>query len=129
MPFDYVIHKERRLVISTGSGRVTSAEIETRMNQALSDPDFNRDFNELVDLRAATAIDASSDEARMLAGRKLYSPESKRAIVAASPAIFGMGRMWQAYTELSQETSQIRVFYDLPSALEWLGITDSSGLF
>ena len=42
--------------------------------------------------------------------------------VAASPAVFGVGRMWEVFGELSDNPSQIRVFYDLPSALKWLNL-------
>ena len=30
--------------------------------------------------------------------------------------------MWEAFAELSGNPSQIRVFYDLPPALQWLGL-------
>jgi len=32
--------------------------------------------------------------------------------------------MWQAYAELSGNPTAIRVFYDLPPALKWLGLND-----
>jgi len=47
---------------------------------------------------------------------------AKRAFLAGNPAAFGMSRMWEILTELSQNPSQIHVFYDLPSALKWLGL-------
>jgi hypothetical protein len=36
--------------------------------------------------------------------------------------VFGVARMWEIFTELSDNPSHIRVFYDLPSALKWLGL-------
>lgn len=123
MPLSYVVHKDRQLVISTGSGRVTCAEIRARQDEIESDPDFNPEFNQLVDLRAVTALDVSVGEFTTLARRQVFSSKSRRAFVAVDPAIFGMGRLWEAHTELSQDTSQIHVFYDLAPALEWLGKT------
>jgi hypothetical protein len=64
----------------------------------------------------------TSDQARLLARRMIFSLTSKRAFVAASPAVFGVGRMWEIFTEMSDNPSQIRVFYDLPSALKWLDL-------
>jgi len=58
----------------------------------------------------------------MLARRTIFSPTSRRAFVAASPAVFGMSRMWEILTELSDNHQQIRVFDDLSSALSWLGL-------
>jgi hypothetical protein len=52
----------------------------------------------------------------------IFSATSKRAFVAANPAVFGMGRMWEIFTEMSDNPSQIRVFCDLLSALKWLNL-------
>lgn len=122
MPFSYVVYSELRLVVSTGSDRVTWQEIKDRQEQTKTDPDFNPEFNQIVDLRAATSVDLTSNQTRTLAQRAIFSPTSKRAFVDPSPAVFGAGRMWETFTELSDNPSQIRVFYDLPSALEWLDL-------
>lgn len=122
MPFTYVVYKDRSLVISTGSDRVTWEEIRIRQDQTKTDPDFNPEFNQIVDLRAVTGIDMTSEQARGLAQRMIFSSTSKRAFVAGEPAVFGMGRMWQILSELSGNQSRIRIFSDLSSALEWLGL-------
>jgi hypothetical protein len=122
MPFSYIVYKEHRLVVSSGSGLVTWQEIKARQEETKTDPSFDPTFNQIVDLRSATGIQMSGDQARMLASRQIFSPESRRAFVATKPSIFGMGRMWEIYTECSKKPSQIRVFADLPSALNWLGL-------
>jgi hypothetical protein len=122
MPFSYAVYIEHRLVISTGLGLVTWEEIKTRQDQTKTDPDFNPEFNQIVDLRAVTGLDMTGDHVRLLARRKIFSAASKRAFVAISPAIFGVGRMWEILTEMSDNPSQIRLFYDLPSALKWLNL-------
>ena len=124
MSFSYVIYKNHRLVVSTGTGRVTSDEIKARQDQTKTDPDFNPDFNQIVDLRAATTVDLTVDQARALASRNIFSPTSRRAFIATTPVVFGMGRMWESYTELARGASQIQLFSDLPSALDWLGLKD-----
>ena len=122
MPFSYVVYKEHRLVISAGSGCLTWSEIKQRQDQIRSDPDFDHEFNQLVDLRTVTSFEMNSEQTRMLARRRVFSPTSKRAFLAGDPAAFGMGRMWEILTELSENPSQIRVFYDLAAALKWLGL-------
>ena len=124
MPCHYVIDRERRLVITTASGRVTFAEVKTHQDQLRSDPDFNLEFSQLVDGTAITALDVSVDEAKELARRTLFSATSRRAFVAATPAVYGMLRLAATYHELSKEPSKVSVFYDLPSALQWLGLKD-----
>lgn len=122
MPFSYVVHSQHRLVVSTGLDHVTWNEIKERQDQTKIDPDFNPDFNQIVDLRAVTGFDMTTDQARFLARRRIFSPTAKRAFVAADPAIFGVGRMWEMFSEMSDNPSQIRVFYDLHSALKWLNL-------
>jgi hypothetical protein len=121
MPRRYSIDKERRLVISTGSDQLTFAEIKSHQDQLLNDPDFNAEFDQLIDLTAVTSLDISIDEAKIIARRRLFSSTSRRAFVATSPTVFGMGRLMEAYHEMSNAASRVRVFYDLPSALKWLG--------
>ena len=120
MPFGYVVYKDLRLVVSTGLNRVSWTEIKACQDQTKTDPNFNSEFDQIVDLRATTSFEMTSEQARVLARRMIFSFSSKRAFVASRPAIFGMGRMWEAYTELSDNPSQIQVFYDLSLALKWL---------
>ena len=122
MPFRYVVHKDLRLVVSSGLGRVSWSEIKACQDQTKTDPNFNPEFDQIVDLRATTSFDMTVAQAGVLARRMIFSFSSKRAFVASSPAVFGMGRVWEAFTELSDNPSQIQVFYDLSPALNWLGL-------
>lgn len=123
MPFSYVVYKEQRLVISTGSERVSHAEIKERQDQTASDPDFDPEFDQIVDLTEVTDFEMSIDEFTALARRKVFASRSRRAFVASTPHVFGMGRLWEAHSALSDDDpSKIQVFYDFPSALKWLGL-------
>lgn len=122
MPVRYVIDSERRLVVSTASGRVTFDEFKAHQDQLSSDPAFSADFNQLLDGTEVTGLDLSTDEVIKMTRRRVFSPASKRAFVAPQPAIFGVARMAEVYHEISKSSSQIRVFHDLPSALNWLDL-------
>ncbi len=122
MPVRYVIDKELQLIITTGSGRLTFAEAKAHQDQLLNDPDFNSEFNQLIDLTAATSLDISVAEAKILATRNPFSSTSRRAFVATNPSIFGLGRLMEAYHEMSEVVSLVCVFYDLLPALKWLGL-------
>jgi hypothetical protein len=112
------------LAISTGFGRLTSAEIKACMDQGVTAPDFDQ----IVDFREVTFVEVSGGQTRALANKALFSPESKRAVVAPNPAHFGFGRMFAAYHEMSESPSRVQVVYDLSSALRWLGIENNSEL-
>jgi len=101
---------------------MTWNEIKERQDQTKTDPTFDPEFDQLVDLRAVTSFEMTSEQVRMLARRKIFSSSSKRAFVAGSPTAFGMSRMWEILTELSGNESHIRVFHDFSSALSWLGL-------
>jgi|SRR5947209_349360 len=122
MPFDYTVYKQLRLVISTGEGLVTWQEIKSRQDQAKTDPNFDPEFNQIVDFRSVTGLDMSGEQTRLLATRSIFSPKSKRAFVATSSAVFGVARMWETYTEFSDHPNEVRVFYDISAALQWLGL-------
>ena len=121
MPYSYSIRKEKRLVISIGLGLVTFAELKANADKLAKDPDFNPEFDQLVDATAMAELQVSVDEARTLAQVNLFSPNSRRAFVAPQPAAFGMIRLWSAYHELRSEPSDVAVFSDLATALAWLG--------
>lgn len=122
MPCRYLIDKERRLVISRGWDRVTFDEMKAHETQLKSDPDFNPEYNQLLDATKVTVLELSIDEAKTMAGRTIFAPGSRRAWVATDPAIYGMGRLMATYHEMGKMPTQVCVFYDLRCALEWLGL-------
>jgi hypothetical protein len=128
MPAAYVIDASRALVITTGTGVVTFQEIVTHQDRLLSDPRFSPDFDQLIDCRQATNIRVTSAEASRIASRKVFSRTSLRAFVASEQVVFGVGRMMQAYNEVSEYPSKAAVFYDLASALKWLDRKDLSAV-
>lgn len=120
MPCDYVIDKERRLVLSTAWDLLTAAEALDHQNRLRNDASFNPDFAQLADGTRVTQIAASAQDVQMLADRTIFSPGSRRAFVTSRTAHFGVLRMFQVYRELAGVGEQIKVFHDTASALEWL---------
>src|SRR5215467_10804831 len=93
----YSIDKPRRLIVTTAEGCVIFDDVRSHQDRLLADPDFDVSFDQLIDTTPATRFDISADEARILAGRRIVSPESRRAFVATTPHIFGLGRMMAIY--------------------------------
>ena len=129
MPVQYVIYPRYGLVVSTGEGRVTFAESRAHQDKLLSDPEFHPEFNQLLDGTAVTDYALSVDEIRIIVGRNLFSPTSRRALVVTSTFLYGIGRMLQTYLELSKAASPTSIFPDRASALKWLEVPEDSGLF
>jgi len=115
----YKIDKERRLVLSTGSGAFTLADALAHQQRLASDPDFDPSFSQLVDLTHVTSVKLTASDVRKLAQASLFSRGSRRAILATSEAAFGLARMFEALRESAGEDG-IHVFRDLNDALDWL---------
>jgi hypothetical protein len=120
MPYNYHIEKAQGLVISTTLDRVTYAEIWDHQDRLLLDCDFDPKFNQLIDGTRTTALDISSEEAKMVAFRRIFSGTSRRAFVSPGPTVPGVGLLMAAYQEAGMISSRMRVFYDFPSAHDWL---------
>ena len=122
VPVKYIIDKKRRLVFGVVWGRLTYTEALAARDAILSDPDFDPEFNELVDASAQTELSLKADEARSLARQSIYSPTSKRAWVSSLPAMYGMGRLMATHQQMNQASPSISVFYNISEALKWLGL-------
>lgn len=122
MPCSYFIDKEKRLIISSAWDRVTFAEVVDHQDQLKADPAFNPDFNQLVDATAVTGVDASLEEVKRVASRRIFSSTALRAFVATNPDVFGVGRLFGAHLGMGRVPQQVQIFYDMASALKWLGL-------
>ena len=119
VPASYRIDKERRLVISSGTGVLTKEDIQGHMDRLLSDLEFDPTFSQLLDFREITAVEFGPEEVRQFAQRKIYSSISRRAFLVTNDLQFGLARMFETYRELNGETG-IRVFRSLEEAMEWI---------
>jgi hypothetical protein len=113
----YSIDKCRRLIVTIAEGSVSFDDIRSHQDRLLDDVDFDDSFDQLINTTGATKFDLSAHEARILAERRIFSPESRRAFLATQPHIFGLGRMMQVYHE---RLGSVHVFSSLEEAVKWL---------
>jgi hypothetical protein len=123
MPFRYSIHKDRRLVVTTGWDVFTFAEGLAHEDQISVDPDFDPTYDHLIDATLVTKAELTGSELAALASRTKFSPQSRRAIIVTSPVLFGLGRMFETYLQLSGSAEFMGIFRERAEALQWLGIT------
>jgi hypothetical protein len=126
LPVRYTIDKEHRLVLTIGEGCMTFNETKVHQDKLLSDPAFDANFDQLIDVTTATKFDVSPDEAREIALRPIVSPTSRRAFVATELPIYNWGLFMEVY---HGRRALVRVFYDRDDALKWLGVKPDSGHF
>jgi hypothetical protein len=119
MSATYEIDKQRRLVISTGLDPFTLADALAHQERLLKDPDFDADFSHIMDFTRITGVDLEAGDIRRLAERRIFSSESRRAIIVSTDLVYGFGRMFEMIRENLGENG-IRVFRDLDVALDWI---------
>jgi hypothetical protein len=132
MPIDYLIDHDRRFVQARGRGILTDADVFGYQHEVWSRPEVSG-YDELVDLSEVEQIALPSvgrlrTLARLSATMDPSSPLSKLAIVAPEDLAFGLGRVYQAYREVNdQSTKRVGVFRSLADALTFLGLGGESG--
>lgn len=114
------IEKTLRLVVVIFSGEVTFDDLRAvRMTQGSAD--FEPDFSQLSGFSRDVTLPFTNDEfRRYVSAPAMYSRHARRAIVARSPAVYGMARIFQVYKESS--AGDIQVFDNLAAALQFLNI-------
>ena|ERR1700694_589252 len=118
MPAFYKIDKERRLVISSGSGAFTFADALAHQDKLLKDPDFDPGFSQLLDFTQFTQFGLRASDIRKLAGRTIFSPDSRRAFILRGDLEYGFGRTF----EILRETTGDSVFASSAiSTKPWIG--------
>jgi len=84
------------------------------------DPAFDAEYRQLVDLRAIGDVAATPNELAFLARDHLFATDSRRAIVTATPAVFGLARLFGSYAESADQN--VHVFAELGDACAWLHV-------
>lgn len=115
----YKIDKQRRLVLSSGWGVLTKADLVTHMEQLLNDPDFDPKFSQLADFSQVSSFDLTGDDVRALASKTVFSPQSRRAFIASGDLAFGLARMFETLRGLKGEGG-IHIFREKEEALNWV---------
>jgi hypothetical protein len=115
----YKIDKERKLVLSSGTGVLTKEDILGHMDRLSKDPDFDPDFSQLMDFRQITGVEFGPQDVRQFAERNIFSPRARRAILVKDNLQFGLARMFEIHRELNGETG-IRVFRTFDEAMDWI---------
>ena len=118
MPTSIHIDPARRLVTSTFYGRLTDQDLADHMVGLLRHPDFHGDLDQLVDARGISQLDITSQVIRESTQQDVFTSASRRAIVVAGDAVYGMARMFQSLTSIDPD--HLLVTRDMDEAIRWL---------
>jgi hypothetical protein len=118
MAADFIIKAEHQVVFSYGWGTLTFGDVIDYRNRLSKDARFSPAFKQFIHLSNLRAIELSSLEIEQLAKKPLFAPESRRALFASSDLLYGLSRIFQAYSD----TQNVAVFRGLDEALSWIDV-------
>jgi hypothetical protein len=120
MPADYRVDSSRAIVLSEGTGTLTSADLLAHHERLRVDPAFHPTYRQLWDLTGVTELAVPTETLWALARDPIFEPGVRRAIVVppGSAVMYGLARMFATMRELHGE--QIAVLQSLPAARAWL---------
>jgi uncharacterized integral membrane protein len=103
MPVVLKIDSRRKVVYSAFYGKIDDAEIAGHRSAIAADPDFNPDFNEIVDFTAVTAAEISeSTLVAMAANPSLFSDSALHIVVAPADLLFQLASKYKGLSRFSR---------------------------
>jgi len=125
MSIEYHIDHDRRLVVTTASGKLTAEDFFNFKRDAWSLPEV-RGFNELVDASkleeiSSLTFEKISELAKLSANMDGSTISTNLAIVASDTFAYGMGRLYEAFRNLNpKSTKKVSVFRSMQEANDWI---------
>jgi hypothetical protein len=121
MPITYHIDSVRQLVTVRASDKATYGDVLAYYRDLRADPDFSPQFSELVDLREVTGTRLTAAEISSLASMPVFETTARRALVTGSDLIFGLCRMFVAYS-VANADHNIGIFHGMDEGWRWLDL-------
>lgn len=119
----FSLDHDTRIRSAVFTGAVGDRELLDAYGSLLAEPDYDPNFDDLVDLRQVSRIEVTRDAlARVIS---MYTPidqlglRTRLAIVAASDFTYGMSRMYELLRG-DGVPEEVRVFRSYEEAVEWL---------
>ena len=120
MPFKYAIDLQRNLIRQELWGVIKVGDLRELASMMWRDPQYRKGLHILADLRE-TQIDMHYEEmveyTHFLSGN---SEIGRQAIVVRRQLEYGMARMYQQLTENNVVRSDLKVFFDMQAAEDWI---------
>lgn len=118
----YVIDSAANLVRIHISGHLQLHHVLQHIAELRADPEFRPGLNQLLDLQGVTNYDINARDLREMAATAIDTESqlqvNKAALVSDQDFVYGMLRMYQAFTE--QAAVKVKIFREIEEAEQWL---------
>jgi hypothetical protein len=106
-------------------GHLTIEDLLVKGNSFLNDEDWENGFDILLDYREVTQLDVYGKDVQKIVANDMmnehFFDKSRCAVVAEKDFVYGLARMWEAFSEQTKIKSKL--FKDMDNALDWLGLS------
>ena len=120
MPITTTIDRWLGMIFTTAEPVITDRDW-LQHQAALRDlPDFDPDFDQLLDFRPVADCRLSPQTLRLTALHPVFGACSRQAFVTDNNLTYGMCRMYEILS--AGHSQRIEVFRDMRAAAEWLGL-------
>ena len=123
MPISLELDVAQRTVHIRVWGRVSRPDVLEALHAMLEDVRFEPGFAQLCDLREVGELEITGADLRSIADVALGVADrlgaGRLALVSDRPAVFGMSRMYEVFSE--ELPVSVRAFRDYEEAVRWLG--------
>lgn len=116
MPYVFDISPERNAIVTNATGTLEEPELIHGTEAMYRDSRFDRDRNALMDFSSVETWRVQTRIFARLGEEREFSDSSKTAFFAPSPFGFGMGRVYQGWSN----SGLVEVFRVRIEALAWL---------
>ncbi len=124
MSYSYQIDGEHKVVLFRAAGVFTIQEMMSCLREVVADPQFEPDFDHLIDFRSVTHFEAGGEEMRERVRDDQRLEEQigsgRIALVAEGGHVFGMARMYEIMME--DDPRSVATFNSITDAATWLEV-------
>ena len=118
MPLDITVDNARRLILMSGSGVLTDADLAAAHDQVEANPVANRSFGRICDLTALSDVQISDESLDLWVTNPISNPPVRHAIVCNTPPVL---KRVLDYVRLSRrQFRQVSVFPSYEQAVDWI---------
>jgi hypothetical protein len=124
MPYGFEFDSTNGVLQGRLEGRVTSEELVEYYRAAVKCARLKEPRSGITDLTGVTAFEASSQTIRELANTRpaIPNPDLLRVIVASSPDVYGLARMFESHGEATRPN--LHVVRTCKEALAIIGVVE-----
>lgn len=128
MPFSFLIDKERKLIVSTFTGRFTPESVLSGRRALSGEPEFDPSFAHILDLSRVTKVEIDNATVEQLSrDRTMFDRDAVQVIVAPEKLKFEFAKLFKTKSTTERPLLEVTRSLEAAYALVALKKAEKSG--